>query len=263
MRLASIFFALSVAAISSADTPPEGIGPDASPPAGCKESVNGKFTIGTLLLPNGKSRRETAQEAADKAFVCTLQDGILHDPYNRTGSIVANRQFQFDGPPQAGAIYTGGWSFCKNNTLALGGSTLFYQCLSGGFNNIYDQYIADQCAPVNIAVSLISQPSSSSSSAVASSTHASTKSSSASASGSLDSASASVTAVSSRNGTLNTASPSISGASSASITLAPPSSAGVSPAPSSSSTGGAVPTRVPRRETFGAVVGILGAALIL
>lgn len=41
----------------------------------------------------------------------TLKDGILKDNKGRIGSIVANRQFQFDGPPpQAGAIYAAGWA---------------------------------------------------------------------------------------------------------------------------------------------------------
>ena len=53
--------------------------------------------------------------------------------------IAANYQFQFDNPPQAGAIYTTGFSLCANNTLALGGSAIWYQCLSGSFYNLYDR----------------------------------------------------------------------------------------------------------------------------
>lgn len=61
-----------------------------------------------------------------------LVNGVLVDSLGRIGSIVANRQFQFDGPPaQAGAIYTGGWSVCADGTLALGDSKKFYQCASG------------------------------------------------------------------------------------------------------------------------------------
>lgn len=41
----------------------------------------------------------------DGTEILTLKDSILKDFSNRIGSIVANRQFQFDGPtPQAGAI---------------------------------------------------------------------------------------------------------------------------------------------------------------
>lgn len=53
--------------------------------------------------------------------------------------IAANYQFQFDAPPQAGAIYTTGFSLCANGSLALGGSAIFYQCLSGSFYNLYDR----------------------------------------------------------------------------------------------------------------------------
>jgi len=73
--------------------------------------------------------------ASTKPVVLTLQDGVLLDSELRTGSIVANQQLQFDGPAQNGAIYTAGWSVCENNTLALGGSTTFFTCNSGTFDN--------------------------------------------------------------------------------------------------------------------------------
>ncbi|KAL9098702.1 MAG: hypothetical protein Q9187_009614, partial [Circinaria calcarea] len=95
------------------------------------------------------SKRVTAC-GGEGILVLTLNDGILLDAQQRVGSIVANRQFQFDGPPQAGAVYTGGWSNCPNGTLAIGGSAIFYQCLSGDFNNLYDQSIGGQCTPVYI-----------------------------------------------------------------------------------------------------------------
>ena len=81
----------------------------------------------------------------------TLNDGILKDAKQRTGYIASNFQFQFDGPPQAGAIYTAGFSFCGNSSLALGGSNIFYQCLSGSFYNLYDRHWAAQCSPVTIS----------------------------------------------------------------------------------------------------------------
>lgn len=80
----------------------------------------------------------------------TLEDGILKDGQGRTGYIASNFQFQFDAPPQAGAIYTSGFSICTNGTLALGGSNIFYRCLSGNFYNLYDRYWAPQCSPVTI-----------------------------------------------------------------------------------------------------------------
>lgn len=80
----------------------------------------------------------------------TLQDGVLKDSKDRTGYIASNFQFQFDGPPQAGAIYTAGFSTCNNGSLALGGSTVFYRCLSGDFYNLYDRHWAAQCEPIEI-----------------------------------------------------------------------------------------------------------------
>ena len=83
-------------------------------------------------------------------LVINLCNGVLHDALGRTGYIASNRQFQFDEPPQAGAIYTAGFSVCSNGSLALGGSAVFQQCLSGSFYNLYDQSTGAQCSPVYI-----------------------------------------------------------------------------------------------------------------
>jgi len=80
----------------------------------------------------------------------TLSNSGLKDAAGRTGYIASNYQFQFDNPPQAGAIYTSGFSLCSNNTLALGGSAIWYQCLSGDFYNLYDRSWAAQCVPIYI-----------------------------------------------------------------------------------------------------------------
>ncbi|EGV65823.1 hypothetical protein CANTEDRAFT_129279 [Yamadazyma tenuis ATCC 10573] len=110
---------------------------------------------------------------ASGSLLLQLKDGILTDAKGRVGSIVANRQFQFDGPPpQAGAIYAAGWSVVpidykedsktKENAdkgkrnelykLALGAQTTFYKCLSGSFYNLYDQSIGGQCSEVEFVV---------------------------------------------------------------------------------------------------------------
>ncbi|KAL6248230.1 hypothetical protein RBB50_004485 [Rhinocladiella similis] len=96
-----------------------------------------------------------------------LHEGVLKDGKNRTGYIASNYQFQFDGPPQSGALYTAGWSVCSLNsdsdgtgtgaaigqsTLALGGKTTFWQCLSGDFYNLYTEDWAAQCSPVELRV---------------------------------------------------------------------------------------------------------------
>ena len=82
----------------------------------------------------------------------TLADGVLKDAKGRTGYIASNFQFQFDAPPQAGAIFTSGFTACSNGTLALGGSNVFYQCLSGDFYNLYDRSWAAQCSPITISL---------------------------------------------------------------------------------------------------------------
>ncbi|KAL8730710.1 MAG: hypothetical protein Q9166_003902 [cf. Caloplaca sp. 2 TL-2023] len=87
---------------------------------------------------------------SEGTLAITLADGVLKDAQGRTGYIASNYQFQFDAPPQAGAIYTSGFSACSNGTLALGGSNVFYQCLSGNFYNLYDRQWAPQCSPITI-----------------------------------------------------------------------------------------------------------------
>ena len=80
----------------------------------------------------------------------TLQDGVLKDQNGRTGEVVANSQFQFDEPLQSGAIFTSGFSICQNSSLAVGGSAIFYQCLSGTFYNLYQQSQGKQCNAIYI-----------------------------------------------------------------------------------------------------------------
>ncbi|SCU99649.1 LAME_0G04566g1_1 [Lachancea meyersii CBS 8951] len=89
----------------------------------------------------------------DGTLEMTLEGGILKDAKGRIGSIVANRQFQFDGPPpQAGAIYAAGWAITPDGNLAIGDNDIFYQCLSGTFYNLYDESIGSQCSPVHLEI---------------------------------------------------------------------------------------------------------------
>jgi hypothetical protein len=97
------------------------------------------------------TKRDLTKRAAcggPGTLVIQLAGGKLTDSQNRIGEIVANYQFQFDPQPQTGAIYTSGFSACNNGSLALGGSAVFYECLSGGFYNLYDRSWAPQCQPI-------------------------------------------------------------------------------------------------------------------
>lgn len=123
-------------------------------------------TLATMVRPAGMSTGSTAggnailagapQACASTTGVLklTLADGILKDGQGRIGYIASNSQFQFDGPPQAGAIYTAGWSVCSSGLLALGSDTSFYRCLSGGFYNLYLDNVlgAAQCEEINLEV---------------------------------------------------------------------------------------------------------------
>lgn len=104
------------------------------------------------MLTCSKNTQKRDACSGDGILVATLSDSVIRDAQNRTGYVAANFQFQFDNPPQAGALYTAGFSHCSNGTLALGHSTVFYQCRSGSFYNLYDRWWAEQCSPVEILV---------------------------------------------------------------------------------------------------------------
>lgn len=95
--------------------------------------------------------------ANDKTLALTLGGGVLKDAHGWTGYIAANRQFQFDNPPQAGALIVNGFSVCNNGSLALQGSSTFWECLSGDFYNLYDWAIAPYCRPVTLNVARLVQ----------------------------------------------------------------------------------------------------------
>ena len=299
MRPASILAAaLSLAATTSAQAVPVGIAPSSPPPEGCSESPEGNFTIGYVPVDQVAKKRATAaavrpppalytvpatdtQQDANGALYLTLVDGVLTDGFNRTGSIVANHQFQFDGPPQAGAIYTGGFSVCANKSLALGGSARWWNCASGDFFNLYDENIAAQCVEIRILASFVDQPASSSSSPSSSSTaapsntqsdatsetvsaSANSTSSVASSTHASSAASASLTAIplTSINGTEPSGTISRDPTVHASSTPTPTTS-GSSSIPDAPPSGGDAPSVRVGGATFGAVVGLLVAAMVL
>lgn len=149
-----------------------------------KVTVSGQATQigdGQVQATGGASEAGTGKSGiaetcvADDALTLTLNGGVLHDAKGRIGAIVANRQFQFDGPPpQAGTIYAGGWSIvpasyeedkktekaaekgkrdhAEGYKLAIGKQTTFYKCLSGDFYNLYDQSIGGQCLAIEIEI---------------------------------------------------------------------------------------------------------------
>lgn len=134
--------------------------PSSTPLPGCLNSRQGTFSISILNATGFNTTEPTpSRRSVDLlprqggALTLTLTGGVLLDAQNRTGYIASNYQFQFDGPPQAGAIYTAGWGICPNGTLSLGGQSVFWQCLSGNFYNLYDRNWAVHCYPIYIVTS--------------------------------------------------------------------------------------------------------------
>jgi len=150
--LASVAYALPQGA-------PSGLAPSAASPAGCSQNYDGEFQI-TIVNASSVAKREISSRQSSTCgqsgfLTAKLSNGELTDAQGRIGSIVANYQFQFDGPPaQAGALYTAGFSVCSNGSLALGGSAVFYSCQSGEdpFSNLYDRSWQPACKPIYIDV---------------------------------------------------------------------------------------------------------------
>lgn len=108
-------------------------------------------TVSNTVCPTESITLGASSCKNDGTLTIELKDGVLTDGKGRIGSIVSNRQFQFDGPPpQAGAIYAAGWSITPEGNLALGDNDVFYQCLSGNFYNLYDQTLGDQCHQIHL-----------------------------------------------------------------------------------------------------------------
>jgi len=142
------------AAAASAQGVTSTITPASSAPSGCATSYSGSFQISAVNTSSISNRHhKRTADCTSNSLAITLSDGTLKDQSGRTGYIAANRQFQFDAPAQTGAIYTGGWSVCGNGSLALGGSAVFYECLSGDFYNLYDETQGEQCSQILIQTS--------------------------------------------------------------------------------------------------------------
>lgn len=148
MQFTQLLTVAGLAASAAAQGVTARITPSAPAPAGCMPSYNGEFQISVV---NASAPAKAKRDGGD--LIIKLNNGVLVEQTKmRTGYIAANYQFQFDGPPQTGAIYTAGFSACSNGTLALGGSSVFYQCLSGSFYNLYDRPWAPQCEPIFLAI---------------------------------------------------------------------------------------------------------------
>jgi len=151
MQYSLTVLALAAAAAALPQGVPQEIAPDASAPAGCSVSYPGEFQVTIVNATTAaKAKRQESGGPADTTLTLTLDGGVLTDQQDRTGYIASNFQWQFDAPPQAGAVYTAGFSVCENGSLALGGSAVFYGCDSGDFYNLYDRNWADTCSPIYI-----------------------------------------------------------------------------------------------------------------
>ncbi|KAK3303665.1 uncharacterized protein B0T15DRAFT_281688 [Chaetomium strumarium] len=133
------------------------IAPEGGLPDNCVGTRNGKFqiSISPLVAPDKKRDLDLqARGTCDAEGILTLElnNTVLTDSHSRTGYIASNYQFQFDQPPQSGAIYTAGFSICQNGSLAFGPSTIFWRCRSGTFWNLYDRWFAEQCEPAEVVV---------------------------------------------------------------------------------------------------------------
>ncbi|KAJ2895063.1 Cell wall mannoprotein PIR3 [Zalerion maritima] len=134
-----------VAVVSSDEMTKRGIAEVQHANQSCMHTVVERGT----LAPNRLAKRSTCSE--ESLLEMTLYDGVLSDAENRTGYIASNYQFQFDDPPQTNALATDGFSVC-GSSLALDSSTVWYQCLSGDFYNLYTDDWAEQCESIGLVL---------------------------------------------------------------------------------------------------------------
>merc|ERR1712113_1168959 len=130
---------LALAAFAGASPVAQGVtdavAPSATAPAACSTDYASRFGIAVMsAATNAAAPAATVSQIAD-GQVQAAQSSVCY-AMNSQGRTV---------------------SLCSNGSLALGGSTTFYQCRSGGFYNLYDQNIAEYCEPVTLnAVDLLS-----------------------------------------------------------------------------------------------------------
>ncbi|CAL1186024.1 hypothetical protein FOB58_000835 [Candida parapsilosis] len=88
--------------------------------------------------------------------IFTLKNTVLKDTHERTGSIVANHQLQFDNPVQPDALYTNGFSIKYVNgypLLALNDKTTFWDSqASSPIWKLYDKPITYKSRSVELVV---------------------------------------------------------------------------------------------------------------
>lgn len=107
----------------------------------------------TVVVAKRDIAKRDACPTSEGSLVISLKDGVLTDQAGRIADIVSNHQFQFDpAPGQAGFIYNSGFSVGSNSSLALGSSAVWYECLSGGFYNLYSESISSYCNPILIDI---------------------------------------------------------------------------------------------------------------
>ncbi|KAL1838067.1 hypothetical protein VTJ49DRAFT_3087 [Mycothermus thermophilus] len=155
MKFALFFAVLGMAVVAMAQGVIDKIAPPGDHPVGCEGSRPYKFMIATVpthMVKRARSLQRRAICAGTGNLVLNLTDEVLTDALDRTGYISMSYQFQFDNPPQSGALFTAGFTACLNDTLALGPTTVFWQCASGTFWNLYDRWSAPQCEPVHIVI---------------------------------------------------------------------------------------------------------------
>ncbi|KAL8974218.1 MAG: hypothetical protein Q9197_001531, partial [Variospora fuerteventurae] len=132
-------------------------------PEGCSPNFEGSFLVDNRRITNAPGQFDKRQETVTINEACadpgastfTLSDSVLTDQDGATGAIAAQGQFQFDKNVQVDSRYVDGFSICGNGSLALAGTTIFYQCLVEPANrepfvNLYLTSQRPECDEINI-----------------------------------------------------------------------------------------------------------------
>jgi hypothetical protein len=118
-------------------------------PADCSVDYLGAFNIGfTPVDPSSEDDDEmrSKHKLATRTLVSLeLTDGYLVDDQQRMAYIDDRDMLQFEMYPRS-PQFNAGFSICKNGTIALGNSALWYRCRAGAYSTIFRAKPDSDCA---------------------------------------------------------------------------------------------------------------------
>lgn len=120
--------------------------PHDPPPPGCNETYAGSFELQYINITDNEPIGHVTCKGPPCVF--TLSESVLLKDGNLTSFIGSDNSLNWADNPlglrKSHPLYTEGFSHCRNDTLALGGSTIWYFCN----NRFYTEWQRPLCVQV-------------------------------------------------------------------------------------------------------------------